>query len=162
MGRSRQRALLFRSRQAAISMRFRAGLPGTKLTFLSWLSTTSGALHCQCFLLGDSHGYILHVYSAARWSILTIALALHVPQQQRPTSQPGYRQHRVSMRWQRLQPAKINILVSTPSQKWWQAGADSPKLCWLNRNCAREHSGGHFLQLLTQLLNPHLSAFIFE
>jgi len=155
MGRSRQRALLFRSRQAAISMRFRAGLPGTKLTFLSWLSTTSGALHCQCFLLGDSHGYILHVYSAARWSILTIALALHVPQQQRPTSQPGYRQHRVSMRWQRLQPAKINILVSTPSQKWWQAGADSPKLCWLNRNCAREHSGGQFLQLLTQLLNPH-------
>jgi len=58
-------------------MRFRAGLPGTKLTFLSWLSTTSGALHCQCFLLGDSHGYILHVYSAARWSILTSALALH-------------------------------------------------------------------------------------
>ena len=151
-----------RSRQAAISMGFSAGLPGTELTFLSWLSTTSGATHFQRFFLGDFHGYILRVYSAARWSILTIALALHVPQQQRPTSQPGYRQHRVSMRWQRLQPAKINILVSTPSQKWWQAGADSPKLCWLNRNCAREHSGGQFLQLLTQLLNPHLSAFIFD
>jgi hypothetical protein len=70
-----------RSRQAAISMGLSAGLPGTELTFLSWLSTTSGAPHFQRFFLADFHGYILRVYSAARWSILTIALALHVPQQ---------------------------------------------------------------------------------
>ena len=36
------------------------------------------------------------------------------------------------------------------------------KALLLNRNCDREHSGGQFLQLLTQLLNPHLSAFIFD
>jgi len=59
-------------------MGFGAELPGTKLTFLSWLSTTSGALHGQCFFLGDFHGYILRLYSAARWSILTSAFKTSV------------------------------------------------------------------------------------
>jgi hypothetical protein len=71
MGSIPARALLFRSRQASISMGVGAWLAGTKLAFFPWFGTTSRAPHCQCFLLGDFHGYILHVYSAARWSILT-------------------------------------------------------------------------------------------
>jgi len=51
-----------------------ARLPGTELAFLSRLSATSGAPHRQCLFLGDFHGYIMRVYSAARWSILTSTL----------------------------------------------------------------------------------------
>ncbi len=54
-------------------MGFGARLPGTKLTLLSPLGTTSGAPHRQCLFLGDSHGYTMRVYSAARWSILNSA-----------------------------------------------------------------------------------------
>jgi hypothetical protein len=54
-------------------MGFGARLPGTKLTFLSRLSATSGAPHRQCLFLGDFHDFIMRVYSAVRWSILTSA-----------------------------------------------------------------------------------------
>lgn len=75
MGRLRvwREQLLLGSRQAPISMGFGARLPGTKLTFFPWLSATSGARHRQCLFIGDSHVYIMRVYSAARWSILNSA-----------------------------------------------------------------------------------------
>jgi hypothetical protein len=57
-------------------MGFGARLPGTKLTFLSRLSAASGTLHRQRLFLSDSHGYIMRVYSAARWSVLTSASEL--------------------------------------------------------------------------------------
>ena len=54
-------------------MGFGAWLPGTKLTSLSRPSATSGAPHRQYLFLGDSYAYMMRVYSAARWSILTSA-----------------------------------------------------------------------------------------
>jgi hypothetical protein len=57
-------------------MGFGARLPGTKLTFLSRLSAASGTPHRQRLFLSDSHGYIMRVYSAARWSVLTSAFEL--------------------------------------------------------------------------------------
>jgi len=67
------RELHLRSRQAPISMGFGARLPGTQLAFFSRLSATSGAPHRQCLFLSDFHDYIMRVYPAARWSILTSA-----------------------------------------------------------------------------------------
>ena len=66
--------LLLRSHQSPISMRLGARLSGTKLTFFSRLSATSGTPHSQSLFLGDSHGYIMRVHSAARWSIVNSAL----------------------------------------------------------------------------------------
>jgi len=54
-------------------MGFGPGLPGTKLTLLSRLSATSGAPNSQSLFLGDFHGYMMHVYLAGIWSILTSA-----------------------------------------------------------------------------------------
>jgi len=62
--------LLLQSRQAPISMGFGARLPGTKLTFFSRLSATSGAAHRQCLFLGDSDGNIMGGCSAERCSVL--------------------------------------------------------------------------------------------
>jgi len=47
-------------------MGFGARLPGTKLTFLSRLSATSGAPHRQCLFFGDSHAFIMRVYSGSK------------------------------------------------------------------------------------------------
>jgi len=47
-------------------MGFGARLPGTKLTFLSRLSATSGAPHRQCLFFGDSHAFIMRVYSCSK------------------------------------------------------------------------------------------------
>jgi hypothetical protein len=63
--------LLFRSRQAPISMRLCAGLASAKLTLLSRLSATSGATNSQGLLPFGFHGYIMRRRAAPVWSILT-------------------------------------------------------------------------------------------
>jgi hypothetical protein len=47
-------------------MGFGARLPGTKLTFLSRLSATSGAPHRQCLFFGDSHAFIMRVFLGSK------------------------------------------------------------------------------------------------
>jgi hypothetical protein len=59
-------------------MGFRTRLAGGEFTFFSRLSATGGAPYRQGLFLGDFHGYIMRVYLAARWSILTIAKGLLV------------------------------------------------------------------------------------
>jgi len=63
--------LLFRSRQAPISMRLCAGLAGAKLAPLSRLGATSGATNSQGLLLLGFHGYIMRRCAAQSCSILT-------------------------------------------------------------------------------------------
>jgi hypothetical protein len=72
-----QKELLLRCRQPPISMGFGARLSGTKFTLLSGLGATSWAPNRQGLFLGDSHGYIMRVYSMARWSILTVSNCWH-------------------------------------------------------------------------------------
>jgi hypothetical protein len=63
--------------QAPIWMRLCAGLAGMKLTLLLRISATSGATNNRdLFLLGLHNGYIVHLCSALRWSILTNAFKL--------------------------------------------------------------------------------------
>ena len=63
--------LLFRSRQAPISMRLCAGLASAKLTLLSRFGATSGATNSQGLFLLGFHGYIMRRCAAPCWSILT-------------------------------------------------------------------------------------------
>jgi hypothetical protein len=63
--------LLFRSRQAPISMRLCAGLASAKLTLLSRFGSTSGATNSQGLFLLGFHGYIMRRCAAPCWSILT-------------------------------------------------------------------------------------------
>ena len=63
--------LLFRSRQAPISMRLGAGLAGAKLTPLSRLGATSGATNSQGLLPFGFHGHIMRRCAAPVCSILT-------------------------------------------------------------------------------------------
>jgi hypothetical protein len=66
--------LLFRSRQAPISMRLYAGLASAKLALLSRFGATSGATNSQSLFLLDFHAYIMRHCAARSWSILTATL----------------------------------------------------------------------------------------
>ena len=85
-------------------MGFGARLPGTKLTFLSRLSAASGAAHRQCLFLGDSHGYIMSVYSAARWSIVNSAFE---------------REPNVCCALRKLFPLSLNMTAYSPPRGGW-------------------------------------------
>ena len=52
-------------------MRLGTGLTGAKLAFLAWFGPTRGAPNLKCLFFGDFHGYIMGVYRAGIWSILT-------------------------------------------------------------------------------------------
>jgi hypothetical protein len=68
--RACRRRLLIRRDQTTVSMRFRAWLPGAKLTFLARLCAASGAPHRQCLFRSSPHDCIMMEGSAVRWSIL--------------------------------------------------------------------------------------------
>lgn len=52
-------------------MRLGTRLTGAKLAFLAWFGPTGGAPNLKCLFFGDFHGYIMGVYEAGIWSILT-------------------------------------------------------------------------------------------
>lgn len=71
--------LLFRSRQAPVSMRLRAGQASAQLALLSRLGATGGATNRQgCFSLGF-HNHRMHCCPARRCSIVTNLVFLRPP-----------------------------------------------------------------------------------
>lgn len=72
-------------------MRLSARLAGAKLTLLSGPGATRGTTSRKRFFLRDPHGYILCVYPAGSWSILTSALT------ENPSSWAVKTEHRQTM-----------------------------------------------------------------